>query len=138
MCIRDRIVALYLGSILYVHFRGKVRLKFWRQMFDHSAVVAPVNCFMYAFSGVPQTPYVPVERFPDLERLQAAWPQIRDEGLALINLRKIKAAEKNDDAGFNSFFKNGWKRFYLKSVSYTHLTLPTSSERCRSRWSPYH
>ena len=23
-------------------------------------------------------------------------------------------------------------------VSYTHLTLPTSSERCRSRWSPYH
>ena len=33
------LVALYLGSILYVHFRGKVRLKFWRQMFDHSAVV---------------------------------------------------------------------------------------------------
>ena len=25
-----------------------------------------------------------------------------------------------------------------KAVSYTHLTLPTSSERCRSRWSPYH
>ena len=24
------------------------------------------------------------------------------------------------------------------TVSYTHLTLPTSSERCRSRWSPYH
>ena len=26
----------------------------------------------------------------------------------------------------------------LDTVSYTHLTLPTSSERCRSRWSPYH
>ena len=25
-----------------------------------------------------------------------------------------------------------------ETVSYTHLTLPTSSERCRSRWSPYH
>ena len=23
-------------------------------------------------------------------------------------------------------------------VSYTHLTLPTISDRCRSRWSPYH
>ena len=23
-------------------------------------------------------------------------------------------------------------------VSYTHLTLPTTSRRCRSRWSPYH
>ena len=26
----------------------------------------------------------------------------------------------------------------VQAVSYTHLTLPTSSERCRSRWSPYH
>ena len=25
-----------------------------------------------------------------------------------------------------------------KPVSYTHLTLPTTSRRCRSRWSPYH
>ena len=25
-----------------------------------------------------------------------------------------------------------------KSVSYTHLTLPTRSIKCRSRWSPYH
>ena len=23
-------------------------------------------------------------------------------------------------------------------VSYTHLTLPTTCTRCRSRWSPYH
>ena len=26
----------------------------------------------------------------------------------------------------------------MGSVSYTHLTLPTTSRRCRSRWSPYH
>ena len=26
----------------------------------------------------------------------------------------------------------------LDSVSYTHLTLPTTSIECRSRWSPYH
>ena len=25
-----------------------------------------------------------------------------------------------------------------RSVSYTHLTLPTTRQRCRSRWSPYH
>ena len=24
------------------------------------------------------------------------------------------------------------------AVSYTHLTLPTKSDECRSRWSPYH
>ena len=27
---------------------------------------------------------------------------------------------------------------YLPAVSYTHLTLPTNSKMCRSRWSPYH
>ena len=26
----------------------------------------------------------------------------------------------------------------MKAVSYTHLTLPTTARRCRSRWSPYH
>ena len=26
----------------------------------------------------------------------------------------------------------------ITPVSYTHLTLPTISCRCRSRWSPYH
>ena len=26
----------------------------------------------------------------------------------------------------------------LTPVSYTHLTLPTMSGLCRSRWSPYH
>ena len=25
-----------------------------------------------------------------------------------------------------------------ETVSYTHLTLPTTRLRCRSRWSPYH
>ena len=36
----------------------------------------------------------------------------------------------------------GTQRFWVKSgpkaVSYTHLTLPTTARRCRSRWSPYH
>ena len=26
----------------------------------------------------------------------------------------------------------------LTPVSYTHLTLPTNEQQCRSRWSPYH
>ena len=29
------------------------------------------------------------------------------------------------------------KRLSIKAVSYTHLTLPTTT-LCRSRWSPYH
>ena len=26
----------------------------------------------------------------------------------------------------------------IEAVSYTHLTLPTNEQQCRSRWSPYH
>ena len=28
--------------------------------------------------------------------------------------------------------------YAVEPVSYTHLTLPTKEDECRSRWSPYH
>ena len=52
---------------------------------------------------------------------------IREEAENLIRLQKIKASEKNDDAGFNSFFKAGWKRFYLKWYNASH---PSAAELC--------
>ena len=33
---------------------------------------------------------------------------------------------------------NGEELKAFNAVSYTHLTLPTKSDECRSRWSPYH
>ena len=30
------------------------------------------------------------------------------------------------------------REVFVKPVSYTHLTLPTTGSLCRSRWSPYH
>ena len=121
------VVSLYLLSILHVHFRGKVRLPPLRQLFDHSSFVAPINLFMHLFSRVPSTPYLPVSDFPELRALQENWQVIRAEGLNLIALQKIKAADKNDDAGFNSFFKNGWKRFYLKWYDASH---PSAERLC--------
>lgn len=121
------IVSLYLLSILHIHFRGRVRLPFFRQMFDHSSFMAPINLFMHAFSRVPSTPYLPVDTFKELEPLQKNWEVIRAEALNLLALQKIKAAEKNDDAGFNSFFKAGWKRFYLKWYDASH---PSAERFC--------
>lgn len=108
------LLAVYLGAILRVHLRGRVRHKWFKQLFDHSAFLAPLNTLMYALSSVPTRPYVPVAAFPDLVALQGRWQEIRDEGLALVKLQKIKAPDNNDDVGFNSFFKEGWTRFYLK------------------------
>ena len=37
-----------------------------------------------------------------------------------------------------SFPRSGLSRDGVATVSYTHLTLPTTCNLCRSRWSPYH
>ena len=39
---------------------------------------------------------------------------IREEALKLFDEGHIRAAAKYNDLGFNSFFRRGWKRFYLK------------------------
>jgi beta-hydroxylase len=121
------VVTLYLVSICHIHFRGRVRLPFFRQLFDHSSLMAPINLFMHAFSRVPQTPFFPLSEFQDLKPLEDNWQVIRAEAVQLLQMQKIKAAVKNDDAGFNSFFKNGWKRFYLKWYDASH---PSAERLC--------
>lgn len=121
------LLLLFLGSAAYVHWRGKVRYRLGRQATDHSTFMAPINVFMYAFSAVPATPFLPVQRFPALAPLAEHWREIREEALALRAARAIKASDKYDDAGFNSFFRRGWKRFYLKWYDQAH---PSARELC--------
>ena len=106
-----------------MHFRGRVRHSLHKQVFDHSSFTAPVNLFMLLFSGVPRTAYLDPTRFPELNELQSHWQEIREEALALEF--QIKAAGQHDDAGFNSFFKTGWKRFYLKWYGDAHPSART-------------
>jgi len=47
--------------------------------------------------------------------------------MKLSELQRIKAADNHDDLGFNSFFKYGWKRFYLKWYGTAH---PSAAELC--------
>jgi beta-hydroxylase len=105
---------MYVGTTSYIHFRGKVKLKFMRQLSDHSTFVSPYNCLMYLFSAVPNKPVQDIERFPDLAPLRDNWETIRDEAKRLYDEGHIKKAENFNDLAFNTFFKRGWKRFYLK------------------------
>jgi beta-hydroxylase len=42
---------------VFMHRRGQVRHgSFFRQLTDHSTFTAPLNCFAYLFSSVPNTP----------------------------------------------------------------------------------
>ena len=56
----------------------------------------------------------PVTDFPDLAPLQAHWEEIRAEALSLNESGRITVSTGYNDLGFNSFFRSGWKRFYLK------------------------
>ncbi|MEO5595802.1 MAG: aspartyl/asparaginyl beta-hydroxylase domain-containing protein [Lysobacteraceae bacterium] len=127
LAIKLGILALFVLSALIVHLRGRVRLPFHRQVFNHSTLLAPYNVLAYLFSAVPRTPILPVRDFTALEPLQANWKIIRDEALSLFDAGHIRAAEKNNDASFNSFFKQGWKRFYLKWYG---EPLPSAQQLC--------
>ena len=108
------VAALLVASAVAVHYRGRVRHGFFRQLSDHSTLLAPYNVFMHLFSAVPSRPFLDVTQFPELKVLQDNWQAIREEAINLQEEGRIKAADKYNDLGFNSFFRTGWKRFYVK------------------------
>lgn len=77
------ILAIFVISALYIQRRGTVRHSFYRQFFDHSTLFAPINFLMYAFSRVPNQPYIDTQHFKDLKVLDENWEMIRDEAQAL-------------------------------------------------------
>ena len=108
------VLYLFLGSTLYMHFRGRARLPLLRQIGNHSTLMAPYNVFLYAFSAVSTRPYLDLKQFPELATLRDNWEIIRDEARVLLGGGGLKAASDHVDIGFNSFFQRGWRRFYLK------------------------
>jgi beta-hydroxylase len=67
------IFALLVTPGVYVHLRGRVRLRPWRQMTDHSMFLAPINVLLYACSRVRARPYAPIDAFPELALLVERW-----------------------------------------------------------------
>jgi beta-hydroxylase len=108
------VLTAFVASGIYVHCRGRERLKLSRQLLDHSALMAPYNALMYLYSAVRARPFAPLEQFPELAPLRDQWCAIRDEALGLLEAGAIRAAVKRNDPAFNSFFQRGWKRFHLK------------------------
>jgi beta-hydroxylase len=108
------VLYVFLISACYVHLRGRVRFRFLRQVFNHSTLLAPYNALMYLFSAVPPRPILDPRTLPELAPLTENWRVFREEAQRLFDEGYIREALKNNDIGFNSFFKRGWKRFYLK------------------------
>jgi len=122
------ILLVFVLCAIYVQNRGQLQhTKFSRKLNDHANFLAPINCLFYSFNRGKNTPYVELSRFPELQVLEQNWKAIRDEALQLNNQAQIKASEAYDDLGFNSFFRRGWKRFYLKWYG---ANLPSARRLC--------
>lgn len=127
LCLLGFWVLVYLCSALFIHFRGKVRHRFLRQLSDHSTLMAPYNAMIYLFSGVANKPVLDLNDFPQLSPLKSNWQTIRDEAMRLYDQGHIKQSENFNDLAFNTFFKRGWKRFYLK---WYDDFMPSAKELC--------
>lgn len=118
---------IFIACAAYTHWRGKVRHGFFRQLSDHSTFMSPLNGFVYLFSRVPSTPFLEPSLFPELAKIKAHWETIRAEAIALHEASKIQVAGAYNDIGFNSFFRRGWRRFYLKWYDRPH---PSAVAQC--------
>jgi beta-hydroxylase len=112
--VRLALLLLFVASALFVHFRGRARFGLLKALTDYTVLLAPYNTLMVLFSRVKVKPFAPVTDFPELAPLQAHWQEIRAEALSLNESGRIAVATGYNDLGFNSFFRSGWKRFYLK------------------------
>ncbi|MDA8384532.1 MAG: aspartyl/asparaginyl beta-hydroxylase domain-containing protein [Betaproteobacteria bacterium] len=121
------VFSVFVAAALYVHFRGRARFPLRRQIGNHATLLAPYNVLMYWFSKVPGHPLLDAAAFPELAVLRGQWAAIRDEALALYQGGDIGEAVGHTDIGFNSFFKYGWRRFYL---TWYGQSLPSARARC--------
>lgn len=66
----------------------------------------------------------------------------RDKVMASVHveIQEKKLTPELKKQGMISYYlsENDVSNLNFNPVSYTHLTLPTTNNRCRSRWSPYH
>ena len=114
------LLLIWFFSVMFFYIRGKVRPSLSRTFFDHSVILAPINCLFVLTSKVPKTPFISTDNIPELKLLTENWKIFKEEALELSEKNKIMSANNNDDIGFNSFFKYGWKRFYLKWYDAKH------------------
>ena len=102
----------------------------WREFFKDLKTrgLNGTNMVLGVMDGLPGLEKVFREEFPKA-KVQRCQVHVSRNVLAKVP-RKLKKAVADD---LRSIFYAS-----SKTVSYTHLTLPTRCHRCRSRWSPYH
>ena len=115
-------ICVWLISILVFCFRRKIRPTFGKTFFDHNVILGLLNALLSSCSKEKfrSGPFISKKYFVDMGLMTENWKAFKDEACSLIEQAQIKKTEKNNDVGFNSFFKYCWKRFYLKWYGFEH------------------
>ena len=121
------VLGVWVIAVMEMHYRGVVRFPWSRQILTHTNYLAPYNLLMNMCSKLPAAPLLATDDIADLTLLRNNWQLIRDEALKLAQAGQIKAATSLNDLGFNSFFRTGWTRFYLK---WYEDYLPSATRQC--------
>ena len=124
-------ICVWLVSILFFYFRGKIKPTFGKTFIDHSVILAPLNALLILCSEKKfrSGPFISKEHFSNMELITENWRVTRDEACGLLEQGQIKKTEKNNDVGFTSFFKYGWKRFCLKWYGFEYPSALASCPR---------
>ena len=121
------IVAAHLIAATYLHRRCARREPWLRHVTRRSSMLALYNVCVYACSKVGRQPVLDATAVPQMAPVRAAWREIRDEAIALVDGGRVAAPEWNNDPAIQSFYELGWTRFYLR----WHGTfLPSALPRC--------
>ena len=121
-------LALFAASMTYVYkIRGKTRYASVDEYLRHAwPIFSPANCFLYLFTQQRgKGPILHTSDFPELTSLQENWQTIRDEAIELRRNHYFESINEpgqpgHYDIGFRTFFKYGWRKYYLTWYGHTH------------------
>lgn len=115
-------------SIGYVYrWRGRMRYPGLSQYLRKSwPIFAPFNCLLYmATKAFARKPVLDADYLQGISLIRDHWRVIRDEALALhragdLEATAVPGSAGYSDIGFRTFYKRGWRKFYLKWYGEPH------------------
>jgi len=115
------------ASIFFVYrLRGNSRYASFNQYLRKSwPVFAPFNSILYLFTKPQARPaFSPATLYPQLSLIHQHAELIRQEALALMQDARLVGGDSAEpgyyDVGFRTFYKYGWRKFYLNWYGYEH------------------
>lgn len=132
MCL---LIAYVIASIAYVYrWRSRARYSSFPEYLRKSwPVFAPLNCLLYLTTHRPaRRAVLDADYLQGIDVIRRYWPRIRYEALALYHAGELEATSAADsvgfhDLGFRTFYKRGWRKFYLKWYGDPH---PSAQRLC--------